>query len=166
MSSPGGLISVEEALSRLLTGVEPLGTQTLPLAKANGRVLARDLSAHRDQPPFPASAMDGYAVRAEDIADPPAVLKVVGEAPAGHAFGGRVGPGEAVRIFTGAPVPEGANTILIQENASREGERVTALEPVQRGVSSAPPGSISRRERCCFRGAAGSAIATLRSQRP
>lgn len=81
MSSPGGLISVEEALSRLLTGVEPLGTQTLPLAKANGRVLARDLSAHRDQPPFPASAMDGYAVRAEDIADPPAVLKVVGEAP-------------------------------------------------------------------------------------
>jgi molybdopterin molybdotransferase len=133
VSGPGGLISVEEALSRLLTGVEPLGTQTLPLAKANGRVLARDLSAHRDQPPFPASAMDGYAVRAEDIADPPAVLKVVGEAPAGHAFGGRVGPGEAVRIFTGAPVPEGANTILIQENASREGERVTALEPVQPG---------------------------------
>jgi len=131
--SGDGLISVEEALTRLLSGAVPLRSEDIALSRANGRVLARDLAAHRDQPPFPASAMDGYAVRAEDIAAPPAHLTVIGEAPAGHAFNGRVGPGEAVRIFTGAPVPEGADTILIQENATREGERVTVLEAAAPG---------------------------------
>src|SRR5690606_29478655 len=105
-------ISVEEALERLLDGVPPLGSETVPRAQANGRALAADLAARRTQPPFPASAMDGYAVRAEDIAQVPAVLRVIGEAPAGHGFAGCVGPGEAVRIFTGAPVPEGAGTSL------------------------------------------------------
>ncbi|MBA5776539.1 molybdopterin molybdotransferase MoeA [Stappia sp. F7233] len=130
------LISVDEALSRLLDGVSPLQAETVPLAEGNRRVLALPLAARRTQPPFPASAMDGYAVRAADIAGTPADLKVIGEAPAGHGFGGTVGPGQAVRIFTGAPVPEGADTILIQENARRNGDTVTALqsEPLGRFV--------------------------------
>ncbi len=134
------LISVEEALERLLDGVTPLGSETVPLAQANGRALAADLAARRTQPPFPASAMDGYAVRAEDIAQVPAVLRVIGEAPAGHGFAGCVGPGEAVRIFTGAPVPEGADTILIQENAERSGDTLTALESAARGRYVRPAG--------------------------
>src|SRR6185436_10043041 len=92
---------------------------------AYGRVLARDLRAGRDQPPFTASAMDGVAVRAPDLATLPARLTVIGTAPAGRRFEGVVGPGQAVRIFTGAPVPEGADTIVIQENARLAGDIVT-----------------------------------------
>lgn len=131
------LISVDEALSRLLGGVEPVGAETVPLASANGRVLAADLAATRTQPPFAASAMDGYAVRAADIAAVPATLKLIGEAPAGRAFTGAIKAGETVRIFTGAPLPEGSDTILIQENTTRDGDLVTALE-------SAPPGKFVR----------------------
>lgn len=131
------LISVDEALSRLLSGIEPLGGETVPLASANGRVLAADLAATRTQPPFAASAMDGYAVRAADIAAVPATLKLIGEAPAGRAFTGAIKAGETVRIFTGAPLPEGSDTILIQENTERDGDLVTALE-------SAPPGKFVR----------------------
>ena len=131
------LISVDEALSRLLSGIEPLGGETVPLASANGRVLAADLAATRTQPPFAASAMDGYAVRAADIAAVPATLKLIGEAPAGRAFTGAIKAGETVRIFTGAPLPEGSDTILIQENTTRDGDLVTALE-------SAPPGKFVR----------------------
>jgi molybdopterin molybdotransferase len=127
------LISVEEALARLVGGVEPLAVETVALSEANGRVLAADLAARRTQPPFAASAMDGYAVRAADIAATPATLRLIGEAPAGHAFAGRVGPGETVRIFTGAPLPEGSDTILIQENATRDGDMVTALESEPEG---------------------------------
>lgn len=134
------LMPVDDALRQLLTGVAPLGLENVPLARANGRILAADLAATRTQPPFPASSMDGYALRAADCAAAGAVLTVIGEAPAGHAFAGRVGAREAVRIFTGAPVPDGADAILIQENATREGDRLTALEPVRPGQFVRPAG--------------------------
>lgn len=134
------LISVDEALARLLADVEPVGAERLPLEAANGRVLAADLAATRTQPPFAASAMDGYAVRAEDIATLPATLRVIGEAPAGHGYAGTLGPGEALRIFTGAPVPQGADTILIQENATRDGDTIAVLESPARGRFVRPAG--------------------------
>ena len=134
------LISVDEALARLLAGVSPTTCERVSLDAADGRVLSEDLAATRTQPPFAASAMDGYAVRAQDIADTPASLRVIGEAPAGHGFGGVVSGGEAVRIFTGAPLPEGADTILIQENATRQGDTLTALEPADPGRFVRPAG--------------------------
>lgn len=115
------MISVDDALARLFALVEPLGTETIPLRQAAGRVLARDVTARRDQPPFAASAMDGYAIREADHR-PDAVLRVIGEAAAGRAFAGTVGPGEAVRILTGAPVPAGADRVVLQEDVSREPE--------------------------------------------
>jgi molybdopterin molybdotransferase len=111
------LLSVAEALARVTDGLEPLKSESVPLDQAAGRVLAEDLAALLTQPPFDASAMDGYAVRGADVVRLPAKLKLVGEATAGHGFLGRVGTGEAVRIFTGAPVPGGADTIVIQEDA-------------------------------------------------
>ena len=126
-----GLIPVDEALARILASVkEPVEAEAVPIAEAAGRTLAADVVAARTQPPFPASAMDGYAVRAADIATIPASLRLIGTSAAGHGFAGRVGPGEAVRIFTGAPVPEGADTILIQEDADSDGETVSARESV------------------------------------
>ncbi len=110
------LLSVAEALARVIEGLEPLETERVPLDQAGGRVLAKDLTARLTQPPFDASAMDGYAVRARDVAQLPATLKLVGESAAGAGFKGCVGTGEAVRIFTGAPVPKGADTIVIQED--------------------------------------------------
>jgi molybdopterin molybdotransferase len=120
-----GMITVEEALARVLASAStPLEEEKVALEAAYGRVLARDLKALRTQPPFPNSAMDGYAVRAVDTAPAPATLTVVGESAAGRAFQGAVGPGEAVRIFTGAPMPDGADAIVIQEDVQREGERI------------------------------------------
>src|SRR5208282_2100583 len=105
-----GMITVEEALKRVLASAEtPLGEERAPLDAAYGRVLARDLVALRTQPPFPNSAMDGYALRAADASALPATLTVIGESAAGRAFSGAVGPGQAARIFTGAPMPEGAD---------------------------------------------------------
>lgn len=128
------LLPVAEALARLLDGAEPGPAETVPLHEAAGRVLAAPLKALRTQPPFPASAMDGYAVRAADVAVPAARVRVIGEAAAGKLFTEGVGAGEAVRIFTGAPIPEGADTILIQENARRlDGDAIEALEPVAAG---------------------------------
>lgn len=128
------LLPVAEALARVVEGAKPGPAETLPLHEAAGRVLAAPLRALRTQPPFHASAMDGYAVRAADVAAAPARLRVIGEAPAGQLFPGRVSAGEAVRIFTGAPVPEGADTILIQENARKlDGGFVEATEPVAAG---------------------------------
>jgi molybdopterin molybdotransferase len=119
------MITVEEALARVLASAEtPLEEEKVALESAYGRVLARDLKALRTQPPFSNSAMDGYAVRAADTASPPATLIVVGESAAGRAFEGAIGPGEAVRIFTGAPMPDGADAIVIQEDVQREGERI------------------------------------------
>lgn len=118
------LIPVAEARGRILAAIEPTAPERVALAEAHGRILAEDVIAQRTQPPADLSAMDGYAVRAEDVASVPARLRVIGEAPAGRAFGGAVGSDEAVRIFTGAPLPEGADTIVIQENTERYGDFV------------------------------------------
>ncbi len=118
------MISVEDALARLLNLVTPLEAETVPLRAASGRVLAQTVTARRDQPPFAASAMDGYAVRSEDVA-PGAQFTVIGEAAAGRRFGGTVAPGQAVRIFTGAPIPEGADRVVIQEDVTADGTRIT-----------------------------------------
>ena len=127
-----GLIPVADALARVLASVsDPVEAETVPLAQAAGRTLAADVAASRTQPPFPASAMDGYAVRFADASAVGASLKLIGTSAAGHGFSGRIGPGEAVRIFTGAPVPEGADAILIQEDAQAEGETVRVVEPVE-----------------------------------
>jgi molybdopterin molybdotransferase len=127
------LLSVEDALTRLLSDAVPLGSETVAIGEAAGRVLAGPIKALRTQPPFPASAMDGYAVRAAELT-PGAQLVVIGEAPAGAPFGGSVGPQQAVRIFTGAAVPDGADTILIQENARRiDAGTVEVLETVAAG---------------------------------
>ena len=122
------LLSVAEALARVTQGLVPLGTERVAIGQATGRVLAEDLAARLTQPPFDASAMDGYAVRAEDIAALPATLRLVGQSAAGAGFRGSVGRGEAVRIFTGAPVPHGADTIVIQENADEASGVVTVKD--------------------------------------
>ncbi|WP_296037246.1 gephyrin-like molybdotransferase Glp [uncultured Agrobacterium sp.] len=112
------LLPVNEALERLLGAAQPLTvTERVSLTNADGRVLAADLAARITQPPFDSSAMDGYALRAADAPTVGSELTVIGTASAGHAFDGSVGPGQAVRIFTGAPVPRGADTVLIQEDA-------------------------------------------------
>ena len=118
------LLSVADALARVLDGVEPLASENAPLTDADGRVLASDVAALRTQPPADLSAMDGYAVRAVDVASAPVTLTIAGEVAAGHPFAGVVGPGQAARIFTGGVVPPGADTIVIQENTTRDGERV------------------------------------------
>jgi len=130
------MISVEEAQQRLIALVAPLGAEQVALPDALGRVLAEDVVARRTQPPWPVSAMDGYAVRAADVAKIPARLRVIGAVPAGQAYSGTVKPGEAVRIFTGARVPEGADCIVIQEDTERQGDVVEVREgaPVGRYV--------------------------------
>ncbi len=116
------LLPVDEAVARIIVGTAPVSSEFVTLAEAAGRTLAEPLKAQRTQPPFDASAMDGYAVRAADVAIVPATLKVVGMAAAGRRFDGTVGANEAVRIFTGAPLPEGADAIIIQENAEAHGD--------------------------------------------
>jgi molybdopterin molybdotransferase len=122
------LLSVDDARARMLGEISALPAEPVPLAQSVGRVLAEEVAAVRDQPPFAASAMDGWAVRG---ADTPGPLRIVGESAAGHGFEGQVGAGEAVRIFTGAAVPEGCDAIVIQEDAERDGEtvRVPGVEP-------------------------------------
>src|SRR5258708_18259785 len=110
---------VAEALARVLADAEPLAAVPTPLADAHGRVLAADLTALRTQPPADVSAMDGYAVRAADIATTPASLTVVGEVAAGRLLDRAIGPGEAARIFTGGMMPPGADAPVIQDNATR-----------------------------------------------
>ncbi|AXT34281.1 molybdopterin molybdenumtransferase MoeA [Phaeobacter sp. LSS9] len=121
------MISVSDALTTLLDLVVPLEVETVPLRAAAGRVLAKPVSANRDQPPFAASAMDGYAVKTAEV-ERDAMFKVIGESAAGHGFQGRVGPGQAVRIFTGAPVPEGADFVVIQEDTSVTGSLLTITD--------------------------------------
>ncbi len=127
------MISVEDALARIVAAFAPREAETVRLENAPGRVLADDARAHLDQPPSPVSAMDGYAVRASDAAASGATLRVVGTAPAGHPFANRLGAGEAVRIFTGGVVPDGADAIVIQENATQEGDTVRFSEPATAG---------------------------------
>ncbi len=118
------MISVEEAERRIASAFLPVQSEVVKIANASGRVLAADAVAQSAQPPFPVSSMDGYAVRAADADSPGVRLKVIGAAPAGHPFAKRVGEGSAVRIFTGGVVPEGADAIIIQEDASIEGDAV------------------------------------------
>ncbi|MVO14650.1 gephyrin-like molybdotransferase Glp [Parasedimentitalea huanghaiensis] len=118
------MITVDDALAQLMTLVSVLEAEDVPLIEAAGRVLAADVSARRDQPPFAASAMDGYALKSTEV-EQHSILKVIGESAAGHRFDGQVGPGQAVRIFTGAPVPEGADFVVIQEDITRNGDLIT-----------------------------------------
>lgn len=118
------MISVAEALEKVLSLGTRLSSEEVPIRAAAGRVLARDLRAKRTQPPFSASAMDGYAVQDGDWATG-STLRVIGEAAAGHAFDGAVRPGQAVRIFTGAPLPEGADRVVIQEDVTRTDDLIT-----------------------------------------
>ncbi|SDC12089.1 gephyrin-like molybdotransferase Glp [Ruegeria marina] len=121
------MITVEEARKLLLGLVSPLDSEDVPLAEAAGRVLAEDAAATRDQPPFAASSMDGYALQSAEV-ERHAMFKVIGEAAAGHRFTGTVRAGQAVRIFTGAPVPEGANFVVIQEDVKRKGDLITITD--------------------------------------
>lgn len=122
------MLSVEQAMQRILDGVETLrDSERVGIGEGLGRVLAEPLKSTFDQPPFPASAMDGYAVRSADLAGSAPRLRIVGEAAAGHAFAGSVNSGEAVRIFTGAPLPDSCDAIVIQENTTREGDTVTVI---------------------------------------
>jgi molybdopterin molybdotransferase len=135
-----GLLSVAEALGRIVGAVrEPVAAETISVNDAAGRVLAAPLVATRTQPPFAASAMDGYAARAADLA-PGARLRLIGESAAGRRFAGEVEAGETVRIFTGAPVPDGADTVLIQENARADGDIVVATQAETLGRFVRPAG--------------------------
>ncbi|ARM88514.1 molybdopterin molybdotransferase [Rhizobium sp. CIAT894] len=135
------LLPVAEAMNRLLSRAKPVAaSETLPLAEAEGRILAVDLTAGLTQPPFNASAMDGYALRRDDAPEPGAVLKVIGTSSAGHAFEGSVGQGEAVRIFTGAPVPLGADSVLLQEDAEKIEGGIRTNFPVRQGQHVRPRG--------------------------
>ena len=124
------LMPVAEALARILATAKLSSAETVKLENSYGRILALDLKAKRDQPPFPSSAMDGYALRNADISKP---LKLIGVSAAGHAFKGTVKAGEAVRILTGAPLPTGADTIVIQENTRIEGSTLLITEPTSLG---------------------------------
>jgi molybdopterin molybdotransferase len=137
------LLSVADALARVLDGLGPLESERVAIEDARGRVLAEDLSARVTQPHFDASAMDGYAVRAANVALLPARLRVIGVASAGSGFRQRVGDGEAVRIFTGAPVPEGADTVVIQEN-TEEANGVVAIKDAAPGRHIRPRGQDFR----------------------
>jgi molybdopterin molybdotransferase len=127
------LMSVAEALSRVLAEAAPLASESAPLTAAHGRVLTADVKALRTQPPASMSAMDGYAVRAEDVATVPAKLTVIGEVAAGHPFEGTVAAGQAARIFTGGVLPPGADSIVIQENTTRDGGTVLVNTPSGKG---------------------------------
>ncbi|MFM1815962.1 MAG: hypothetical protein RLZ98_2657 [Pseudomonadota bacterium] len=124
------LLPVEQALARILAAAQVMDVEHVSPFEAPGRILAEPLSATRTQPPFHASAMDGYAVRATDVANLPATLRIIGESAAGNRFPGRLERGEAVRIFTGAPLPEGADAIVIQENTTRAGDRVSVVDGI------------------------------------
>jgi len=137
------LLSVADALARVLDGVAPLPPETVPIGEASGRVLAQDLAALRSQPPAAVSAMDGYAVRAADVAGGRAELTLIGEVAAGRPFAGRVGSGQAARIFTGGVVPPGADAVIVQEQTERRGDVVVI-------AGSAQPGKHIRREALDF----------------
>ena len=128
------MIPVAEALDRILAGLRVQPPEQISLADAVGRVLAADIVSRRTQPPAAMSAMDGYAVRAEDVGTLPCTLTVVGEVPAGASYDRPLGSGEAVRIFTGAPLPAAADTVVIQEDTNRDGDSVTVLEGGKRGA--------------------------------
>lgn len=127
------LMPVAEALQRVLADAKPLPGETVSLNETLGRVLTKDVTALRTQPPAAVSAMDGYAVRASDVATAPVTLKVIGEVAAGHPFAKQVAVGQAVRIFTGGVMPTGSDTVVIQELATSAGDSVTIEKPTSKG---------------------------------
>ncbi len=135
MTARPPLMPVSEALDRILREMALMPAESVALDRAHGRVLAEDVAARVTQPPASVSAMDGYAVRAEDVAQVPASLTQIGEAPAGHAFDGEVSAGETVRIFTGGPVPAGADAIVIQEDTEISADgRIQVKESTKAGT--------------------------------
>ncbi|AZL60627.1 molybdopterin molybdenumtransferase MoeA [Tabrizicola piscis] len=136
------MISVEDALRHCLAMAAPLPAETVPLAQAAGRWMCAPAVATRDQPPFAASAMDGYAVQGDPLAGDS--FAVVGEAGAGHAFTGTLAAGEALRIFTGAPIPDGATRVVIQEDVDRSGDRITLRAGADTGTHIRPQGQDFR----------------------
>jgi molybdopterin molybdotransferase len=139
------MLSVAEASQKVVAGLKPLAAEQIPLVSSIGRILASNVKAKRTQPPLDVSAMDGYAVKASDVAKLPAKLKIVGSIAAGQVFAGAIKSGEAARIFTGAPVPRGADTIVIQENTKSDGTIVEVLD------GQAPSGKHIRRAGLDFR---------------
>jgi len=127
------LMPVAEALQRVLVDAKPLPGETVSLNEALGRVLTKDVTALRTQPPAAVSAMDGYAVRANDVATAPVTLEVIGEVAAGHPFTGHVAAGQAARIFTGGVMPAGSDTVVIQEFSAPTGNSVTIQKPTGKG---------------------------------
>jgi molybdopterin molybdotransferase len=127
------LMPVEDALAAILSGAEPLAEELVGLDSAHHRILARDLAALRTQPPQAMSAMDGYAVRSADATHPGARLKVTGEVAAGRPFERAVGAGEAIRIFTGGVIPDGADAVIIQEDTIVDGAEISITEPARAG---------------------------------
>src|SRR5687767_8742392 len=124
---------VADALGEVLKDAQPLPPEDMPLADAAGRVLAADVAAKITQPASDLSAMDGYAVRGADVARAPVTLKLVGEVAAGHPLEKPVGAGEAARIFTGGVLPAGADTVVIQENTTRQDGAVVINTAAARG---------------------------------
>lgn len=135
------LLSVETALARVLHAIAPPDEEIVPVGEADGRVLTQDLAARLTQPPFPASAMDGYAVHGTGAAEVGDKWTVVGESAAGRGFRGSVRPGQAVRILTGAPVPAGCGTVVIQENVSRTADLIIAIDATRAGANIRPAGN-------------------------
>jgi molybdopterin molybdotransferase len=137
------LMTIEDARAAMLAHARPLGSESVAIDQAHGRVLAHPVDAVRDQPPFDSSAMDGWAVRLADASTEAVELEIVGESAAGRGFDGALGPGQAVRIFTGAAIPVGADTVVIQENATRLDGRVR-LGPVAGAENIRPRGGDFR----------------------
>lgn len=125
---PSPLLSVRDAHARVIAAFDKLPAEIVSVADAAGRVLAQSPEARLTQPPADLSAMDGYAVRAEDVPAVPMTLRLVGQAPAGGSYDHALGPGETVRIFTGGPLPMGADAVVIQEDTRAEGAAITILE--------------------------------------
>jgi molybdopterin molybdotransferase len=144
------MLSVEEAHVRIVAAFAPLPLEWVHLAAAAGRVLAQDLIAERDQPPGDTSAMDGYAVRAADLASADTTLRLVGSAPAGGSYDQELRPGETVRIFTGGLLPRGADAVALQENARAEGDRVRIEGSAEPGAFVRPAGLDFRRGECAL----------------
>lgn len=134
------MISVTDALAKCLALVAPLETETVPLAQSAGRVLRGDVAADRPQPPFAASAMDGYAILSADH-EIGKTLKVIGESAAGHGWDGTVTAGTALRIFTGAPMPRGADRVVLQEDVTRNGDLIILGERIEQGTNVRPAGA-------------------------
>ncbi len=130
-----GLIDLNEAVDRIVAGIAPIGrTEVVDLSSANGRVAAQDVDASVSLPPFPSSAMDGYALRSADVAaNPPYELEIIGQSLAGHPFPSSPADGEAIRIFTGAAMPPGTDTVVVQEDCAATGDRVRIDKAVNPG---------------------------------